>query len=301
MVPQEDDPQAPVESVSLNGGSLSSLRLPEGGKPRGGTLSGDIRSHKVHSNSLDENRKVLVYLPEGYEKSPAKSYPVVYVQDGQSIFDDRTATRDTEWGLDETAQKLIGEGKMAETIIVAVANGGSGPSRVTDFTDAVDPVHGQGQARNYLSFLKDELKPMVDATYRTLTGAETTAVMGSSLGGYFALYAGLSAPSTFGLVGALSPSLWFGGQDMLKRIAEMSSDGPRPSKIWIDMGTKEDNPAWSTHQVRDLEQAKDGFVDHGYIVGQNLFAPVIEGGEHTNLAWRNRSGDVLRTLLPPAD
>lgn len=261
-------------------------------------MTGDIRSHKVHSEKLGESRKVLVYLPPDYDTDKEKSYPVLYVQDGQSIFDDRTATRDTEWGLDEAAQKLIGEKKMAASIIVAVSNGGSGPSRVIDFTAAKDARHGEGRAENYLGFLKDELKPMVDATYRTKPARETTGVMGSSLGGYFSLYAGLSAPETFGLVGALSPSLWFAGQDMLTRLQNMPNDGPRPDKIWIDMGTKEDNPDWSTHQVADLRQAEAALLDHGYVAGESLFSRVYEGGEHTNAAWRARGQDVLTALLP---
>lgn len=274
---------------------LSGPKLPDGGKPRGGTLTGDIRSHKVKSELLQEQRKIMVYLPPDYETNTEKHYPVVYVQDGQSIFDDRTATRSTEWGLDETAQTLIGQKKMAEAIIVAVANGGSGASRVVDYTAA---PNGEGRAENYLGFLKDELKPMVDATYRTQPGRETTGVMGSSLGGYFALYAGLSAPQTFGLVGALSPSLWYGGQDMIKRLQSMPSDGPKPQKIWIDMGTNEDNPDWSMHQVADLKQAEEALLDRGYLADQSLFARVYEGGEHTNSSWRERGGDVLQTLLP---
>ena len=273
--------------------------LPPGGKPKGGTLTGDIRSHRVSSERLQDKRKILVYLPPGYESNPEKRYPVLYVQDGQSIFDERTATRKSEWGLDETAESLISQGKMAETIIVAVDNGGSGESRRVDFTPAPDSRYGGGQADNYLGFLRDELKPMVDATYRTQPQRETTGVMGASLGGLFSLYAGLAAPATFGLVGALSPSLWYAGQDMLKRLDAPSEGRQKLEKIWIDMGTEEANPDWSLQPITEFRQARTALQAQGYQENVTLFAPEYEGAQHTNQAWRERSGDVLQALFPP--
>lgn len=262
-------------------------------------MSGDIRSHRVRSEVLDDKRRVLVLLPPSYEKNPDKNYKVLYTNDGQSVFDDRTATRDTEWGLDEAAQELMTSGKMEEIIIVAVGNGGSGQARCDDYAPAPDPRYGGGEADDYLQFLETELKPMVDATYRTQTSAEATGIMGSSLGGLFSLHAGFSAPATFGLVGAISPSLWYAGQHMLKRLEQQASDQPKPQKVWLDMGTQEANPDWSLDPVAEFHQATGHLQEMGYQAEQNLFPRLIEGGEHTNEAWRARIGDFLQTMYPP--
>lgn len=271
--------------------------LPAGGAPRGGTLSGDIRSHKVRSEVLDDSRKIWVQLPDGYESNPDKHYPVLYTCDGASVFDARTATRNTEWRLDETAAALTAAGKMDEVIIVAVSNGGSAESRRDDYAPCADSQYGGGNASRYLKFLQDELKPMVDNTYRTNPAPETTGIMGSSLGGLFSLYAGFTAPSTFGLVGALSPSLWYAGKDMLSRLQSAPSG---PAKVWIDMGTREENPEWSLTPVAELQQAEQILVGKGYTPGQNLFAPTFEGADHTNQAWSERAGQVLQALFPPS-
>ena len=276
-----------------------SRKLPPGGKPRGGTLSGDIRSHKVRSETLGQKRKILIYLPPDYETEPNKNYPVVYAQDGQSLFDERTAIHHSEWGMDEAAEANIKEGKMDSVIIVAVSNGGSGEARKTDYTPASDQRYGGGQADTYLEFLTDELKPMVDATYRTKPGPESTAVLGSSLGGLFSLHAGLSAPETFGLVGAISPSLWYAGQHMLERLESLPSEAQKPEKIWMDMGTKESNPDWSLDPISEFQTAEQSLRSQGYEADQSLLGGVYEGAEHTNEAWRQRVGEVLSAMFPP--
>jgi len=114
----------------------------------------------VRSKSLDDKRKVLVYLPPNYESEPDRRYKVLYTQDSQSVFDERTAIHKSEWGLDEAAQKLISQDRMEDVIIVAVGNGGSAESRQDDYTPAVDSRYGGGGADKYLKFLTDELKPV---------------------------------------------------------------------------------------------------------------------------------------------
>ena len=260
-------------------------------------MTGDIRSHKVRSESLDDKRKLLVYLPPNYENEPDRRYKVLYTQDGQSVFDERTAIHNSEWGLDEAAQKLISQDKMEDIIIVAVGNGGSGESRREDYTPAVDSRYGGGGADKYLKFLTDELKPMVDATYRTQTGPESTGILGSSLGGLFSLYAGLKAPATFGLVGAMSPSLWYAGQDMLGRLSEADPKNEKPGKVWLDMGTDEANPDWSLEPVAEFQQAGEALKNLGYVAEENFYPRLVEGAGHTNEAWRNRSEEFLMTMF----
>jgi predicted alpha/beta superfamily hydrolase len=278
---------------------LSTPKLPKGGRPRGGTLTGDIRSHRVRSENLGEKRKILVFLPPSYESEPNRNYKVLYTQDGQSVFDERTALHYSEWGLDEAAQRLMQKGEMEDIIIVAVSNGGSAQSRSRDYTSKADQRYGGGEADRYLNFLTDELKPMVDATYRTRKDPESTGILGSSLGGLFSLYAGFQSPDTFGLVGAMSPSLWYAGQDMLQRLQQGPTDAAKPDKIWLDMGTAEADSRWSLDPVGEFHRAEQAVTEMGYQPESNFFPRLIEGGEHTNEAWRNRAESFLRTMYSP--
>jgi predicted alpha/beta superfamily hydrolase len=235
-----------------------------------------------------------VYLPEGYD--PARKYPVLYTCDGEGVFDRETAHNQVELGLDEKAAELVAQGKMSEVIIVAVASGGTNVERFRDYAPVADARYGGGGADKYLAFLQEELKPMVDATYSTATEAGRTGIMGSSLGGLFALYAGFVAPHTFGLVGALSPSLWVANRDMLHRMVE-ATEGPE--KVWIDMGTKEQkDPRLSQDRVDEFRVAELALQEHGYQPGQTMFAHLIEGGVHSQNQFKLQAGDLMESLFP---
>ena len=260
-------------------------------------MSGDIRVHQIHSSSLGESRQVWVYLPPGYAQNSEKRYPVLYVCDGEGAFDERTAHRNVELGLDEQAESLIGQGSMGEIIMVAVATGGNNEARFKDYTPSQDSRYGGGHAPEYLQFLKDELKPMIDSTYTTRSGSHTTGIMGTSLGGLFALYAGFTAPHTFGCVGALSPSLWYANRDMLYRMME-AKEGP--DKVWIDVGTQEQqNPQLAQDRIDEFQVADAILREKGYQPGKTMFTQVIEGAEHSQQAFRQRVAPMLQCLYPP--
>ncbi|MBA2431241.1 MAG: hypothetical protein H0V56_03905, partial [Chthoniobacterales bacterium] len=152
------------------------------------TLTGNIHAHAAFpSKILGNKRDVLVYLPPGYRRSRTRRYPVLYLHDGQNVFDAATSFGGVEWGADETAQRLVNEELIEPLIIVAVAN--TGPDRIHEYA----PSRGQlesgkrkrskGLLRHYGRFLINELKPFIDARYRTLTEAQYTGLGGSSLGG----------------------------------------------------------------------------------------------------------------------
>src|SRR5436190_4704306 len=131
------------------------------------TLTGDIRVHKsFHSGILNNDRDVLVYLPANYESNEKKRYPVLYLHDGQNLFDGATSfIPGQEWRVDETAQMLIQSGKIEPLIIVGVYN--TGKDRVNEYTAAEDPKYKVGgKADLYGRFLIEELKLFIDATYR---------------------------------------------------------------------------------------------------------------------------------------
>lgn len=286
-------PQAPPEPLDR----VEIGSLPPSTPATGGTISGDVRLHQVPSQHLGESRRVWVYLPEGYEANPGKRYPVLYTCDGEGVFDEKTAHNGVELGLDEKAAELVAQGKMSEVIIVAVSSGGTNVERLRDYTATVDPQYGGGQAHKYLAFVKDELKPMLDRTYRTETVAEKTGIMGSSLGGYFALLAGFTAPHTFGLVGALSPSLWHANRHLLHFMLG-ASEGP--SKVWIDMGTREqENPKLAADRVQEFRAAELILQERGYQPGQSMFAHLIQDGIHSQRQFKQQAPDLLQCLFPP--
>lgn len=251
--------------------------------PRQSTIVGDVRTLEALE------RPVLVYLPPGYESS-GRRYPVLYMFDGQNVFDAATSFAG-EWQADETAERLIAAGEIEPLIIVAVANGGS--ARIDEYTPWADPSFsnpgGGGQA--HLQRIIQELKPRVDARFRTETAPSRTALSGSSLGGLMTVYGLHAHPEVFGRGAALSPSIWWSDRRLIRFVTESG----RPSGAWVyaDMGTGESGG------VPSLLALRDAWVAAGFELGTNLFVEEVPGGVHNEGSWRARFPDVLRRLFPP--
>lgn len=260
--------------------------------PAGSTRTGDIVGHEFRSEILDEERIVMVYRPPGYSPMNPWRYPVLYLNDGQNMFDAATSAFGVEWQVDETLEHLIAERTIQPILAVAVYNSAD---RFDEYTPAPDPHHGGGGADRYGMFLANELQPFINQEYRTNT--EQTALMGSSLGGLCSLYLGWQYPRCFNLVAALSPSLWWAGRELTRAIAESPrtcKDGPE--KIWLDMGTQEDK---DDDLIADIRALRKVLVSKGYVVGENLFYREVKGAYHTEASWAKRVGDVLQALFPP--
>lgn len=265
--------------------------------PRGHTWTGDVRHlGRVQSAALGNERDVWVWLPPSYATPPDRRYPVVYFHDGQNVFDAATAFIGVEWGADETLARLAETGEAPEAIAVAVANT---PQRMLEYTQASDPRHpGEPRADLYLRFLVEELKPRIDAEFRTLPERAHTALVGSSLGGLVSLYAGTAAWETFGLVAGVSPVLHWGGHDLESHYRT----APRqrlPLRLWIDMGTAEDaaGAGPDSRLVRELRRFRDVLVERGYVEGRDLGYLEDAGAAHNEHAWAARLPRVLRFLL----
>lgn len=153
---------------------------------------------------LGRARTVRLYLPPGYAQQGDRRYPVVYMHDGQNLFDDATSYSG-EWGVDETLDALAREGRL-EAIVVGVDHGGE--HRMTELNPFDHPRFGRGEGEAYIGFIAEVLKPWVDAHYRTLPGPAHTAVIGSSMGGLISDYAIRRHPGVFGRAGVLSPAYW---------------------------------------------------------------------------------------------
>ena len=257
------------------------------------TLTGNIKEHGgFRSKILGNRRDVLVYLPPGYRRWSRRRYPVLYLHDGQNVFDTATAFNGVEWGMDETAQRLIRAGLIEPLIIVAVAN--TGEERVHEYA----PTRGKfdkrrrskGLLKNYGRFLVEELKPYIDRKYRTLRGSENTGLGGSSLGGLATLALGLWFPKFFSRLAVMSPSVWW--DDCVIYGMVESLEDKLPLKIWLDTGTHEEG--WErARQLRDI------LVEKGWRLDDDLEYIEVEGGDHSEGAWAARIDPVLRFLFPP--
>src|ERR1700688_1280737 len=187
------------------------------------TLAGTIRRHRgFPSKILGNRRDVLVYLPPGYRRFSRTRYPVLYLQDGQNVFDAATSFAGTEWSVDETAQRLIRENLIEPLLIVAIAN--TGEDRIHEYAptpgvideNAKRKKRSKGWARRYGGFLIEQRKPYIDKQYRTKPEAEFTGLGGSSLGGLLTLSLGLWFPNFFTRLIAMSPSVWWDDQVIVK-------------------------------------------------------------------------------------
>jgi predicted alpha/beta superfamily hydrolase len=245
------------------------------------------RHEQFHSEFLEHDRDVLVWLPPGYDWSEAR-YPVLYMHDGQNLFEPDTAfLKGEHWRVGETAAELIETGRIEPLIIAGIYN--TGEARVDEYTPTDDVKLGGGQAGDYARMIIEELKPLIDRTYRT--DPATTGVAGSSLGGLVSLHLGFTHPAVFTRIAALSPSVWWGRKAILKTIRESRSK-PK-TRLWVDMGTAE-----GRRGLDDARLLKAALVGLGFVDGVDLHYAEYEGATHSEQAWSERVGPMLEWLFP---
>jgi predicted alpha/beta superfamily hydrolase len=248
------------------------------------------RHPKFHSNILPADRDILVYVPEGYDSSD-RQYPVLYLHDGQNLFDGKTSYVEGRiWGVHETADRLIAEGAVEPLIIVGIYN--TGKHRLAEYTPTRNAKMGGGDADLYGLMLVEEVKPFIDNKYRTRCDRENTGLGGSSLGGLVTLFLGLSRPDVFGKLAVLSPSVWWDHKSILAFVNEAEPEiHPR---IWLDMGTREGGKS----SLKDSELLHKLLVKRGWRDGEDLMYMRVEGGTHDESAWAQRVEPLLRFLFP---
>ena len=248
------------------------------------TIVGDVRTHAAFKSEILGNRRdILVWLPPGYAKERTRRYPVLYLNDGQNVFDAATSFAG-EWRADEAATALIGTHRMRPIIMVAIPN--MGAARADEYLASRDRNMG-GRGDLYGRFLTSELKPFIDRTYRTKRGPKDTGILGSSLGGLVALHLGMTRPDVFGLLGVVSPSVWWKGREILGQIHKT------PARIWLDVGTAESPTA-----ERDAQDLRDVLVRKGWREGRDLAFDVDPGAKHDEKAWAGRIDRILTFLFP---
>ena len=252
-----------------------------------GSIVGNIRTLPgVHSAELGNTRDILVYVPPSYAES-GRHYPVVYMHDGQNLFDATTSFAG-EWNVDETLERIGAAG--FEVIVVAIPN--MGAERSNEYTPFADPHRGGGRGDAYLDFLVHTLKPRVDRRFRTRHERTHTGIMGSSLGGLISLYAFFRHPGVFGCAGVMSPALWWAN----RAIFEVVSAAPQWSgRVYLDIGTAE-----GRFQVRNARLMVRLLRRTADRPRRNLLYVEDKGAAHHEAAWSARFERAIRFLLPTA-
>jgi predicted alpha/beta superfamily hydrolase len=264
----------------------------------GHTVVGALKLlRELESPQLDNQRDILVYLPPSYETG-RHDYPVLYLHDGQNLFDAGTSFAG-EWQVDETMEALSRQG--LEAIIVGIPN--AGKDRMEEYSPFHQPSHGGGRGDQYLDFVVNTVKPLVEAEFRARPGREHTGIMGSSLGGLISLYAFFRHPEIFGFAGAMSPSFWFAGGAIYPYIQAAPF---HPGRIYLDAGTREHGEKkgrWPSIAIRSrryyagIRRMQRILVKKGYRPRQHLLYVEEKWAHHEESAWARRLPKAIRFFL----
>lgn len=267
------------------------------GEKRASSLTGNITLITV-PGFLDD-RRVWIYLPPGYDDQKDRRFPVLYMMDGQNVFDDATSFAG-EWKVDETLEELIPAGRVAPLIVVAVANGGG--LRTREYTPWYSDERGDGgKGGAHLQEWIDTLLPFIDAHYRTSGGPENTGLAGSSFGGLMTMFAAYTHADVFGKYGSFSPSImWAGG-----KLPDMIARADKPDiTLYLDMGTREvgnlqdKNHNGIDDNIDSLRSLAGILTGQGFVGGWDLMVVEGENHRHNEAYWAERFPQAVEFLFP---
>lgn len=235
------------------------------------------------SPQLGNQRSLRIYLPPGYDADPRQRYPVLYMHDGQNLFDAATAAYGAAWEIGATMDRLIADGVVAPAIVVGIDNT---KDRVAEYTPCCDPQYGGGKLDAYMAFIVDTVKPWADAHLRTLPEREHTAIMGSSLGGIASVYIAQHRPQVFSRAAGLSSSFWWNQGEFIAK-----APARQPLRFYLDAGTDNDG----------LEQTlamRDAMLAQGYRLDDDLLFYAADGAIHNERSWAARVQRPLAWFFP---
>lgn len=250
------------------------------GRRAHGTL---VTVPQVGSSELGNSRDLVVWLPPAYARSERR-YPVIYMHDGQNLFDPRTSYAEP-WRVDKAMDRAAQ--RSVEAIVVGIPN--MGIDRIDEYSPFVDARAGGGKGDRYLDWVIGTVKPVIDDRFRTRPERAYTGMAGSSMGGLITLYAYLRDPSVFGFAGILSPSLWFAGRAIFSTLAESPHV---PGRIYLDIGAREGRGA-----LDDARRMRDALAEKGYVPGSELRWVEDQRGHHNEADWGRRFTDAVMFLL----
>lgn len=238
-----------------------------------------VMDENFYMPQLERTRRIILYLPPDYHHS-LKRYPVVYMHDGQNIFDRSTAYEE-EWQVDETLNALAAEG---HTVPIVVGIDNSTLLRGDEYLPYINPGYAGGEGFQYLAFIVETLKPYIDAHYRTLPERENTGIMGSSLGGTISWYAALKYQEVFSKAGLFSPAYWANDEQIWGFLADIEKK--QDVRFYQSIGDQE-----GEEYFIPVAQMEDSLNHHGF---HDVYTQVVPGGEHVVATW---AGDFANAYL----
>lgn len=244
-----------------------------------------ILSNTFGIPQLSTTRRIWLYLPPDYATS-TKNYPVLYMQDGQNLFDNATSFSG-EWQVDETLNNLFNQGDFG-AIVVGIDNGGG--ERLNEYSPWINAQYGGGDGDDYALFMASTLKPYIDANYRTRPQPQFNALIGSSMGGLIATYGACEFPNAFTKVGSMSPAYWFSLNNLNSYINSISTS-LQNHRMYFVAGTNE-----STTMVPNINTVRNNLIAKG-LTAANAFTKFDNYGTHTEGYWRGEFGSLYRWLF----
>jgi predicted alpha/beta superfamily hydrolase len=263
---------------------------------RAGSATGDLRIHQFKGRIFRNPRFIRIWLPPGYDEisNQGRRYPVLYLNDGQNLFESATSFTGVEWQVDETADRLIREGVIAPMIVVGLDNGGRDRFREYMPHRSLQPMMLRVQGRRYPDFLMKEVMPFVARTYRVATGPESTGLGGSSLGALIALYTALAWPGVIGRLLLESPSLWASNRQLIR---ECRARRDWPDRIFLATGTEEAGRVDRNQSVVDDVRELAAILGRAGLNEKRLRVRIEDGASHHESAWARRFPEALAFLF----
>src|ERR1035437_542429 len=242
-------------------------------------------------------------LPPGYDQNSSAKYPVLYMHDGQNLFDPHLSYTGVPWGVDKAIARLSSEGNIRAAIVVSIWNtpkrfGEYMPQKAVSVTNTAQlpgipiPTHDEIVSDNYLKFIVEELKPFIDAHYRTLPGRADTFIMGSSMGGLISAYAVAEYPKVFGGAACLSTH-WPIADGAVVTYLRAHLPDPNTHRFYFDHGTATLDAQYAPYQDR-MDAAMEAA---GYTEGKNWISRTYSGADHSERSWNARIDVPLQFLL----
>lgn len=259
------------------------------------SVVGDFRLHEFRSKIFRNTRMLRVWLPPGYrDPDSVQRYPVLYLNDGQNLFENSTSFTGVEWQVDEAADRLVRDGEVLPLIVVGIDN--TGHDRLREYIPyrTFSPRVLRPAGKRYPEFLQREVMPFINQRYRTLKGPQYTGLGGSSLGGLISLYTAIAAPGVFGRLLVESPSLFVAGRQVLRE-SERVRDWP--GRVFLGIGTHETGRSdRNSDFVSDLLRLATTMRSAGLGDGR-LLMEIGEGATHSEEAWARRFPQALKFLF----
>jgi enterochelin esterase-like enzyme len=257
---------------------------------------GDLRLHEFRSRVFRNTRFLRVWLPPGYDdvQNAGRHYPALYLNDGQNLFESATAFAGVEWGVDETADRLIRENVVPPMIIVGLDH--MEKDRLREYMPhrSMHPMMLRVEGRYYPDFLIKEVMPFLAGNYRVAAGPENTGLGGSSLGALIALYTAMVRPEVIGRLLLESPSLWVSNRQAIK---ESRTVRIWPERIFLAAGTVETENAERSRTVVDDVRELAAIIRRAVLSEKRLRLVIGEGAGHNEAAWAARFPEALRFLF----